>query len=401
MELKRRVARALSVFAVAIAMGHVVQILAERNKLDARMVPQVAEPKAIKPVAAGPQTSILPTVSVAESAPDAQQDARILASSEPVVTASGLDKTVPAPVLATALPGLNPTVPEPSAAQAALNVAPGPDEEQTAPTVLAQIALSPATEAPVAPVLQVVSASDAESSIVPKAMERAMFPQETCIEEMDLAILSDAIIEVTLRAACHPDQRVVLRHSDLAITARTSAEGKLFVQLPALASAGDVSLRFADGTTINGAIPVADLATLRRFAVQWMQDDSFGIHAFENGADYDGAGHLSAANPGKLPFSGDVVGGYLMILGDASTLSPMLAEVYTYPRDAMAPVEVSVDAEVTAATCGRELLGEVIASRGGKATATDLALAMPDCTAIGDILVLQNLGSEMALAGLN
>jgi len=78
---------------------------------------------------------------------------------------------------------------------------------------------------------------------------------------------------------------------------------------------------------------------------------------------------------------------------------PLLAEVYTYP--AMGSADVVIEAAVTAQTCGRELLGETLLSEAGRVTVTDLTLAMPDCDAVGDFLVLNNLVPDLTLVAAN
>ena len=76
----------------------------------------------------------------------------------------------------------------------------------------------------------------------------------------------------------------------------------------------------------------------------------------------------------------------------------MLAQVYTWPADVTVPSEVVIEAAVTDLTCGRELLGETVASVTGTVTITDLTLATPDCDAVGDILVLKNLAPALKIA---
>ena len=83
-------------------------------------------------------------------------------------------------------------------------------------------------------------------------------------------------------------------------------------------------------------------------------------------------------------------------LGDASAPLPLLAEVYTLP--ATGKVELSVEAQVTAQTCGRELLGEMLDSRDGKVRVQDLSMAMPGCDALGDFIVLNNPRGDLTLA---
>ncbi len=220
---------------------------------------------------------------------------------------------------------------------------------------------------------------------------------DACANTLDLLAGPSEMIVVTLRAPCHANERVVLKHAGLAITAKTSDAGSVFVDLPAMDRMGKVSVLFANGETAEAAIDMPETAALSRFAVQWTADDAFQIHAFENGADYGQPGDVSAATP-NTPLSGVArEAGYVTALGDAGVDLPMLAEVYTYPAKPT-KVDLVVEAAVTEATCGRELLGETLTSTGGDVLITDLTVAMPDCAAKGDILVLKNLVPEMKLA---
>jgi hypothetical protein len=392
LELKRRVARAVAVFAVAIGMGHVVQTMSERNKIAAEQAIIAAQPKAIVPVAAGPEgeaanrpaTAILP----------GPQTAAIQSAD---MTKNATDAGVlPKPSQASLVPGLgNSTLSDP---QPVTETAMGTPETPVVPksAVPELVLLAPKTVVTESQPGRIVVASvEPKASIVPKSMEPLLTPDTACQQEMDLTAVSDAMIEIALTAPCHTNERLVVRHEGLAVTVKSTASGSAFVQIPALVSTGNVVLRFADGTEIEGKVDVPGMTDLRRFAVEWMADDTFAVHAFENGAGYGEPGHISAADPGRLPLDEKPKGGYLMILGDDDVVQPLLAEVYTYPRGVLSPVEVSVEAEVTKATCGRELLGDAISSSDGKATLSDLTLAMPDCTALGDILVLKDLVSDM------
>lgn len=229
----------------------------------------------------------------------------------------------------------------------------------------------------------------------PTAAPAAAAPD--CTPVLKLKALDHAMIGLELRAPCRPDERVVLRHGGLAITAKTSAKGALFTEIPALTAEATVAARFADDSTVEATVAVPEAAQALRFGVQWMADDGFQLHAFEGGADYGGAGHVSAATPHTPPRGGTMQGGWLVRLGDASLDPPLLAEVYTYPRDPKG-VEVVVEAAVTEATCARALIGETLTMTGPTAVVTDLTVTMPDCAARGDILALKNLAPDMTLA---
>ena len=291
-------------------------------------------------------------------------------------------RAAPAPVpLATALPLPTNITP----------VAAGPTD--AVPLIRTEVVPAPRTPAPVLPA--------AALDVTPPQLQPAAPPvdqADACPIMLDLLPQPNAMIGLSLVAPCHGDQRVVLRHAGLAITGKTSAAGALFATLPALDTAGTVSLLFTDGTTAQAALPVPDLAALRRFAVQWQADDAFQLHAFENGADYGQPGHVWADAP-QRPLPGmPPAGGFLTVLGDESVDLSLLAQVYTFPAAAGQPADVVVEAAVTATTCGRELLGETLLSTGGQATVTDLTIAMPDCTATGDILVLRNLLPALTVA---
>lgn len=217
---------------------------------------------------------------------------------------------------------------------------------------------------------------------------------DPCPVILDLMADPGAMIGVTLLAPCHPAERVVLQHAGLAVTLVTTAAGSLFLSLPALESDALVGLRFVDGTEVSQTLAVADLSAIRRFGVQWQGDDALQVYGLER------SGTVSAVDPG-LPTSVDLSldSGFLTRLGDASAPSPMLAEIYTFPMATSA--DIVVEAAVTPATCGREILGETLVSVAGSVKVTDLTLAMPECDAVGDFLVLNNLASDLTLSAAN
>ena len=222
-----------------------------------------------------------------------------------------------------------------------------------------------------------------------------------CPTSLDLQVEPSAMIGLTLSAPCHPNERVVLRHAGLSVTGKTSGTGSLFVSLPALGRTAEVLVRFADSQIVTANIDVPEAAGLRRYGVQWQGKDAFQLNAFERGAGYGEPGHVSDADPQVALAGQPQIGGFLSVLGDDQVDQPMLAEVYTYPADADAPVQIVVEAAITKGTCAREILGETLAEVGGEVTITDLTLSMPDCSAIGDILVLKNLDPDLKIASSN
>lgn len=215
---------------------------------------------------------------------------------------------------------------------------------------------------------------------------------DDCHVTLDVMAAANGMLDLTLLAPCKPGTRVVLRHGGLAVTGRTSTGGALFTALPAMEPDGAVSAMFPDGTIARAAAPV-DLTGIQRFAVQWMADDRFALNAYQGGAAWGALGHVHAGARG-LPQDKS---GWMMPLGDASVDLPMMAEVYTWPA-ATADIAIDIEAPVTETTCDRELLGETLQSQSGRVTRSDITLATPDCSAVGDFLVLNNLLSGTTTA---
>jgi hypothetical protein len=220
-----------------------------------------------------------------------------------------------------------------------------------------------------------------------------------CTPVLRLAPAAGAMIDVGLSSPCRPSERIVLRHAGLAVTYRTNSVGALTARLPALTDQAVVSVLFAGGNTIEAELTLPEAGQMRRFGVQWLGPLAFGINAFENGADYGGAGHVSAADAGR-PVAGSQDRGFLTLLGDDTVDQPMLAEVYTYP-DGSRDVPVVVEAAITEKTCGQDLLGETLNVVGGAVALSDLSVTMPGCDAAGDFLLLKNLVPDMTLASAN
>ncbi|MFN3824537.1 MAG: hypothetical protein ACK4GW_07525 [Pseudorhodobacter sp.] len=358
MDRKRKLAMVFATAAVAMGVGHVLQ--GGLSGAPLRAAGLSSEPSSITPLAAGlggaPSAADTVTGGArAEAGPRLPDDA--MQPADPVVNPiPGATATATATEL-------------PEGAEGALDaasVAAGPVATDTATADPASLALS-------------------GDSI-------------NCPVELQVLASEAASLSLSLIAPCRASERVVIRHGGLAFTAKTSLSGGLVVEIPGMELSGGVSVRFEDGFEAVAAADLPDLPIYQRFAVQWLSNDSFELHAFENGAEPGGAGHVSAANPQRRIAGVPGRGGVLTLLGDDSVALPMLAEVYTWPLDPAINVEVQVETVVSAATCDRELLGELLLSQAGTVEVTDLTMATPACDAIGDVLVLNNPVADMKLA---
>ncbi len=384
-----------AVILVALAAGHLVQTMNAE-----KVAAQESKPEAIEKVSAGPEaTAAAPAAETAATVPTGASllpSAAALTPAEPAATA-------PAEPVAAATVALPPpadeseavaTAPEAPALAVAEPETPAPTPELTPASLPDSTAAAAEPLSPVPAALDPVLAQP-QSEPAPVAAEAAEMtaPAAACTPAMSLTAAPQAVITVSITAPCRTGERVVLRHAGLALAEKLSPEGKLVLDLPAMQSKGDISVLFPDAEMLRDTVSMPEVAGIHRFAVQWIADDAFQLHAFENGADYGQPGDVWAGSPVSPN------GGFLISLGDPGLDLPMMAQVYTFP--AAVEADIVIESAVTETTCGREMLGEVLESKAGTVTSTELTLAMPECDALGDILVLKNPGQDVTLAAVN
>ncbi|KKK94445.1 hypothetical protein LCGC14_2682800, partial [marine sediment metagenome] len=126
------------------------------------------------------------------------------------------------------------------------------------------------------------------------------------------------------------------------------------------------------------------------------------LHAREFGADYGDAGHVWSGAPRDMTAAVLGEGGFMTRNGDTDTSDPLMAEVYSFPVAAAGQegdVALSVEAEVSEANCGLEIEAQALELRGSDQVKTqNLTLAVPDCDAVGNFLVLNNLLQDLKVA---
>ncbi len=310
-----------------------------------------------------------------------------------VKTAAGPEPAIPAAMMDPLLSAALPVAPAAASVDPAPDtLAPGTAEAATAGPATTELAALTA-EVPAMPAGDTLPAVDPSVATPPFATGTAATPP--CDPVLTLTAAPQAMISVVLSSPCQPGGRVVLRHAGLTVAETLDGKGILVLDLPALEAKAQVSVLLPEAITAESSVEIPGLAQIRRFAVQWMADDTFQLTALENGAAYGEPGFVSAENPVSPN------GGYLMSLGNPADAMPMLAQVYTWPGDGKTRAEPVIEAAVTDLTCGREMLGRTLLSDNGRVSAKDLSLAMPDCSATGDILVLNNLVAGTTLAAAN
>ncbi|WP_347311780.1 hypothetical protein [Defluviimonas sp. SAOS-178_SWC] len=358
MQIKRRAITVGTTFFLAAATGHVMQngdtISARLRGGDTPEQPVLARVEA--------------TAAVLAPAPNAA----------PAVTDP--DPAVASPPIIAAAPA---AVPEPETPDAIVEVAalrsvPGlPDLPSAEPKPLvAGTLLAARVEGLDRGYVRPKTAADATYSV---------FGIACADNRLSLDTSARAMLRVTLSAPCFPNERVVISHSGLIFATATDKAGDLDLMLPALAAEARVDLHIGADEVMSATHEVMGLDALNRVAIQWQGVEGFHLSAFENGAAFGMPGHVSDSQPRDRATSD---GGFLTLLGDPSVDHPMLAEVYTAPV-ATRVDDIVVEAEVSAATCGRALDGEALRmAAGSPAEIEPLSFEMPGCDAVGDFLML-------------
>ena len=232
--------------------------------------------------------------------------------------------------------------------------------------------------------------------------QRIQSASTDCTANLSAAAGPAATVSLSLSAPCAPNTIVTFHHQGMMFSVTTDAAGTANIAAPALS---ETAVFIADIGGMEGAVAVltvADAGMYDRSVLQWQGDTGLELHAREFGAGYDGEGHvwLAAARSPEAAISGN--GGYMMQLGDTRLDGAMIAQVYTYPSGnsrLSGDIDLTVEAEVTAANCGREVAAQSIQIlQGAEPMARDLEMTMPGCDATGEFLVLNNMLMDLTLA---
>ena len=213
---------------------------------------------------------------------------------------------------------------------------------------------------------------------------------------LTLTPLKSAMLGMALTAPCHPNEIVRISHAGMAFAAMTDDRGSFSATIPALAAQGEVSVHLEHGRDLSASRLVPDLGSVSRVALSTRGTAGLHLNAYINGAANGGPGHIRPDNIG-LPTLG--LGGFLVNLGDPTLAQPMLAEVFTVAAIKLAP-RTEVVATVEPENCGHDVLGTIFTQQGTVLPTTGaISVAMPDCDALGDLVVM-DMGRALTTVAL-
>ncbi len=214
-----------------------------------------------------------------------------------------------------------------------------------------------------------------------------------CASDLKLTPMPNALLRIEISAPCRGGERFTLHHSGVMVTQSLDAAGEFSGVVPALAARAVVIADFASGQDLEAVAKVSDLDSVERVVMQWQGDSGLELHALEFGATYGSAGHVwkgSESGQGE---------GQVLFLGDPAQVAARLLQVYTLPKNSgYGVVNISVEAEITSANCDQVVAAQLVERRGDRLRTRDLVLNIPECSATGDFLVLNNLVESLKIA---
>jgi len=226
--------------------------------------------------------------------------------------------------------------------------------------------------------------------------------ETSCAVDAQAVPVAAAMVRLTVDAPCLPSEHVTIHHHGIMFSEVTSDKGQLSLTIPALAQDASFIVAFplGEGTVAKTSVP--EVSEYDRTVLQWKGDAGFQIHAREFGAAYGSTGHLWQETPGSLTKVEMGEGGFLTRHGNTSSAEPLMAEIYTFPRNIQnrtGDVLLTVEAEVTAENCGLEVEAQALELLpDGQIRSRNLILPVPSCDSVGSFLVLNNLLENLKVA---
>ena len=290
----------------------------------------------------------------------------------------------------------------------ASRIAPEPPAPDAAPVELASAStlslpdLSPEQATEAEPMIEMISLSDDEATIETPLEPVEPAVVDACEITMKAQTLPLGMLSLSAHAPCSPNEYVTFHHQGMMFKDITDQDGRIDLVVPALAEVAFylMSVESGKGSATSALVP--EFSKFDRAVLQWQGINAVQLHALEFGADYGSDGHIWSASAGDMDFIEPPKAGFLVTLGNPDAPEPVMAEVYTFPSGASqadGTVALSVEAEITADNCGREVAAQSIQfAPGQEPEALDLTMTMPDCGTIGEFLVLKNMFKDLTLA---
>jgi len=204
---------------------------------------------------------------------------------------------------------------------------------------------------------------------------------ETCPVELETKIDKWAMVTIAVKSPCRPDMAFEVQHSGLVVSGLTDNNGQSVLSLPAFEVSGSFTVTLEDGSFTSTSVFVPEANDFRRVVLQWADKPGTYMQFHDESA------------PRR---------GHFVSLGIDTGASNRFAEVYTLPAASEFAVglqDLTVQAEVTQATCAGQFLAERMHVLPGEETdRKDIRITLPSCDYAGTYLELKKvLGGQTLL----
>lgn len=227
-------------------------------------------------------------------------------------------------------------------------------------------------------------------------------PKVSCALDLRATPIFGARVKLKLKAPCHPNVNVTIRHGGLQFKEKLDAAGRLELKVPVFAEYSRFDVELSDGTQSTVGAYIAGLSSLERVGISWKGANDTFLHAFQNGAGMGEAGHIWRLNPSDFAMSRMEGGGYLAQLGNAGLSEPQMAQVYTLPLRMTAGQQIvsfAVETLRGETACGAAMKIQTARHQpNAKAGSKKLSLRLPECGAVQTSLLLKNALKDMKVA---
>lgn len=206
-----------------------------------------------------------------------------------------------------------------------------------------------------------------------------------CAIQVQAQDMFDALIELSLSAPCHPNERVVISHGDLAFSAHTNADGTYSAYLPALSTLAKIDVFVGNSEFQQAEVAVPEADAHYRVVLQWTGSAGLGLHAYHRGAEFGSPGHLHALSP----FDPDQEDAFLISLGDHRGPESMAAQVYSVPVTSADQSRVELELKFNAGQCGAEYSGYLLYAHAGVTSdIKEVSFVTPDCPSEDGFIIM-------------
>jgi hypothetical protein len=180
---------------------------------------------------------------------------------------------------------------------------------------------------------------------------------------------------------------VVVRHSGLSFTGKTSATGMLAQVFPAFREDAQVAVYLEGSRFILGRTEVPDVSEFTRVAVSWDASTELEMRVTKGDK-------LMVGSPNSV--MGDTE--QVIVLGTTDVSAPVQTSIYSVAGPDLGTAKITAELRITPATCGRTLRLATLVLNHGAAVENEHQVSVPLCGTSGDILVLKNLVPALKLA---